>query len=31
VNTKRDLTQTWLVTAGASWLKRYLPKQTVVG
>jgi len=31
VNTKRDLTQTWLVPAGASWLKRYLPKQTVVG
>lgn len=31
VNTKRDLTQSWLVRAGASWLKRYLPKQTVVG
>ena len=31
VNTKRDLTQTWLVPAGASWLKRYLPKQTVAG
>ena len=31
VNTKRDLTQAWLVPAGASWLKRYLPKQTVVG
>ena len=31
VNTKRDLTQTWLVPAGTSWLKRYLPKQTVVG
>ena len=31
VNTKRDLAQTWLVPARASWLKRYLPKQTVVG
>ena len=31
VNTKRDLTQGWHVPAGASWLKRYLPKQTVVG
>jgi len=31
VNRKRDLTQTWLVPAGASWLKRYLPKQTVAG
>ena len=31
VNTKRDLTQTWLVPAGSSWLKRYLPKQTVAG
>jgi hypothetical protein len=31
VNTKRELNQTWLVPAGNSWLKRYLPKQTVVG
>ena len=31
VNTKRDLNQTWLVPAGTSWLKRYLPKQTVAG
>jgi hypothetical protein len=31
VNSKRDLTQSWLVPAGASWLKRYLPKQTVAG
>jgi hypothetical protein len=31
VKTKRDLTQAWLVPAGSSWLKRYLPKQTVVG
>ena len=31
VNTKQDLTQAWLVPAASSWLKRYLPKQTVVG
>jgi hypothetical protein len=31
VNTKRDLTQGWLIPAASSWLKRYLPKQTVVG
>jgi hypothetical protein len=31
VNTKRDLTQTWQIPAGTSWLKRYLPKQTMVG
>ena|SRR5688572_14009144 len=31
VNSKQDLTQAWLVPAGTSWLKRYLPKQTVVG
>ena len=31
VHTKQDLTQAWLVPAASSWLKRYLPKQTVVG
>jgi hypothetical protein len=31
VNAKQDLTQAWLVPAASSWLKRYLPKQTVVG
>ncbi|HEX6224753.1 MAG TPA: hypothetical protein VFZ52_10095 [Chryseolinea sp.] len=31
VNTKEDLTQKWLIRAGASWLKRYLPRQTVAG
>jgi hypothetical protein len=31
VGTKGDLTQTWLVPAGRSWLKRYLPKQTLAG
>lgn len=31
VNTKRDLSNAWLVPARNSWLKRYLPKQTVVG
>jgi hypothetical protein len=31
VGTKGDLDTSWLIPAGTSWLKRYLPKQTVAG
>ena len=31
VDSKEGLTQKWLIPAGASWLKRYLPRQTVAG
>ena|SRR5688572_21386465 len=31
VNTKKELEKNWLITAGASWLKRYLPRETVAG
>ncbi len=31
VGTKRELNQSWMVPAGSTWLKRYLPQQTVVG
>jgi hypothetical protein len=31
VSTKQDLIKAWLAPAAASWLKRYLPKQTVAG
>jgi hypothetical protein len=30
VGTKGDLNQAWLVPAASMWLKRYLPRQTVV-
>lgn len=31
VGTKQDLNRTWLVPAASTWLKRYLPQQTVIG
>lgn len=31
VGTKRALREGWLVPAGSTWLKRYLPHQTMVG
>lgn len=31
VNTKEDLQKNWLVASGTTWLKRYLPKETVSG
>ncbi len=31
VSTKHELTQGWLVTAGSTWLKRYLPHETLAG
>lgn len=31
VNTKNELEKNWLIPAGASWLKRYLPRETVAG
>ena len=31
VGAKGDLSRTWLTPAGSTWLKRYLPQQTVVG
>jgi hypothetical protein len=31
VGLKGDLSRTWLAPAGSTWLKRYLPQQTVVG
>ncbi|WP_276368061.1 hypothetical protein [Chryseolinea sp. H1M3-3] len=31
VGTKRELVQSWMVPAGTTWLKRYLPQQSVVG
>jgi len=31
VSTKGDLDRTWQVAAGTTWLKRFLPKQTVAG
>jgi len=31
VSTKGELTQGWLVPAGSTWLKRYLPRETLAG
>lgn len=31
VSTKGELDKTWQVAAGTTWLKRFLPKQTVAG
>jgi hypothetical protein len=31
VTTKKDLDKSWQVSAGTTWLKRFLPKQTVDG
>lgn len=31
VSTKKELEKNWLIPASASWLKRYLPRETVAG
>lgn len=31
VSTKNELEKLWLIPAGTSWLKRYLPRETVAG